>query len=213
MSRSRGIPARADCNYRSDSISGDAAFTGLEAALVLIAFVVVAAVFSYTILNTGFMVTQKSQNAIFTAVEQTTSTLDIFGTVYGVGEEGTSSEIFKINFTCRISPSGSPVDFEKVVMTYSTASQIETLRRDPATYNPAGCTKNSGTWAIYRRVTESDPGNNLLEPGEMFTVTACPTQSMIGGDSFTLEIKPAVGVALSLTRTVPWKPKTVNILN
>jgi flagellin-like protein len=30
------------------------AFTGLEAAIVLIAFVVVAAVFSYVVLSTGF---------------------------------------------------------------------------------------------------------------------------------------------------------------
>ncbi len=32
----------------------DAAFTGLEAAIVLIAFVVVAAVFSYVMLGAGF---------------------------------------------------------------------------------------------------------------------------------------------------------------
>jgi len=69
---------------------GDHAFTGLEAALILIAFVVVAAVFSYTLLNTGFMVTQQSRNTIFTAVEQTTSTLDLSSEVYGVGEAGSS---------------------------------------------------------------------------------------------------------------------------
>jgi flagellin FlaB len=36
------------------------AFTGLEAAIVLIAFVVVAAVFAYVILGAGFFTTQKA---------------------------------------------------------------------------------------------------------------------------------------------------------
>ena len=36
------------------------AFTGLEAAIVHIAFVVVAAVFAYVILGAGFFTTQKA---------------------------------------------------------------------------------------------------------------------------------------------------------
>ena len=36
-------------------------FTGLEAAIVLIAFIVVAAVFSYVVLGAGFYTTQKAQ--------------------------------------------------------------------------------------------------------------------------------------------------------
>ena len=36
------------------------AFTGLEAAIVLIAFVVVASVFSYVVLGAGFFTTQKA---------------------------------------------------------------------------------------------------------------------------------------------------------
>ena len=39
----------------------DEGFTGLEAAIVLIAFVVVAAVFSYVVLGAGFFTTQKAQ--------------------------------------------------------------------------------------------------------------------------------------------------------
>ena len=84
----RGWGKHREGNLRFSG-KGELAFTGLEAALILIAFVVVAAVFSYTILNTGFMVTQQSRNTIFTAVEQTTSTLDMSSDVYGIGEAGT----------------------------------------------------------------------------------------------------------------------------
>ncbi|MBN1195149.1 MAG: flagellin, partial [Methanomicrobiaceae archaeon] len=51
----------------------DEAFTGLEAAIVLIAFVVVAAVFSYVVLGAGFFTTQKSQEVVYTGVAQASS--------------------------------------------------------------------------------------------------------------------------------------------
>nr|AAB32838.1 flagillin {N-terminal} [Methanospirillum hungatei, GP1, flagellar filaments, Peptide Partial, 46 aa] [Methanospirillum hungatei] len=45
-------------------------FSGLEAAIVLIAFVVVAAVFSYVMLGAGFFATQKSQEVTYSGVKQ-----------------------------------------------------------------------------------------------------------------------------------------------
>ena len=193
--------------------SRDTAFTGLEAALILIAFVVVAAVFSYTVLNTGFMVTQKSQSVIFRAVEQSTSTLEIPGTIYGIGDESSTTEIYKINFSCGVPLSGSPVDFEKVVLTYSNSSWLETLDRDPATFNPSGCVKGSGTWAVYRKTPDLGRTDNKLDPGERFSISACPSQPILGDRSFTLEVKPAIGVALSITRTVPREVRPVNSLH
>ena len=61
------------------------AFTGLEAAIVLTAFVVVAAVFSYVVLNAGFFTTQKSKEVIHTSVEQATSSAELAGNVIGHG--------------------------------------------------------------------------------------------------------------------------------
>ena len=67
----------------------DAGFTGLEAAIVLIAFVVVAAVFSYVVLGAGFFTTQKAQQTVHTSVEQSSSTLEIVGNVYGASPGAT----------------------------------------------------------------------------------------------------------------------------
>ncbi|MCW3131582.1 MAG: hypothetical protein N2V73_02510 [Candidatus Methanospirare jalkutatii] len=60
-------------------------FTGLEAAIVLTAFVVVAAVFSYVVLNAGFFTTQKSKEVVHTGVEQATSSIELAGDVIGYG--------------------------------------------------------------------------------------------------------------------------------
>ncbi|MDK2796370.1 MAG: archaeal flagellin FlaB [Archaeoglobaceae archaeon] len=54
-------------------------FTGLEAAIVLIAFVVVAAVFSYVMLGAGFFTTQKSKRVVDTGVQQASSSLTLDG--------------------------------------------------------------------------------------------------------------------------------------
>ena len=64
----------------------DEGFTGLEAAIVLIAFVVVAAVFSYVVLGAGFFTTQKAQETVYKGVEQSTANIQMIGNVYGLSD-------------------------------------------------------------------------------------------------------------------------------
>ena len=106
----------------------DEAFTGLEAAIVLIAFVVVAAVFSYVVLGAGFFTTQKSQEVVHTGVEQASSTLEVVGNVYGVTATAGAPTITFVNFSVGLAAGGTSVDFDKVVMTYSNATELVTLR-------------------------------------------------------------------------------------
>ena len=44
-------------------------FSGLEAAVILIAFVVVAAVFAYVMMSTGFFATQRFQEVTYAGVK------------------------------------------------------------------------------------------------------------------------------------------------
>ncbi len=59
-------------------------FTGLETAIVLIAFIVVAPVFSYVVLGAGFYTTQKAQETVYRGVEQSTTNVQLVGNVYGL---------------------------------------------------------------------------------------------------------------------------------
>ena len=70
----------------------DEGFTGLEAAIVLIAFVVVAAVFSYVVLGAGFFTTQKAQQVIYTSVDQASSSVEIMGDVYGINKTDNTND-------------------------------------------------------------------------------------------------------------------------
>ena len=47
--------------------------TGLETAIILIAFVVVASVFSYTVLTAGVFSSQKSSEAVNAAIDEVRS--------------------------------------------------------------------------------------------------------------------------------------------
>jgi len=187
------------------SFNNDNAFTGLEAAIVLIAFVVVAAVFSYVVLGAGFFTTQKSQEVVHTGVQQASSTLEIVGNVYGTGTAGSS--IDTINFSCALAPGGTPVDFDKVVMTYSNASTLATLNHIATGTG----TVPAGGWmiaAVQNQVTT----DNVLEKGEQFDIMAKPPNAILKNDQFQIEIKPAIGAALSISRTAPASIQAVNTL-
>src|SRR6516164_38813 len=72
-------------------LKNDKGFTGLEAAIVLIAFVVVAAVFSYVMLGAGFFTTQKSQEVVHTGVTQASSSIAPSGDVIVKGSDVTGA--------------------------------------------------------------------------------------------------------------------------
>src|ERR1035441_5196103 len=59
--------------------------TGLETAIILIAFVVVAAVFAYTVLSAGLFSTQKSQQAVYSGLQESQSTIEVKGGVVSNG--------------------------------------------------------------------------------------------------------------------------------
>jgi len=189
--------------------SNDQGFTGLEAAIVLIAFVVVAAVFSYVVLGAGFFTTQKAQETVHTSVQQASSTLEVVGNVYGTGS--TTAGISNINFTVALAPGGTPVDFSKVVLTYSNATTLETLTQTQSATYPVQPT-GQGYWAITKINNDVGTNNKLLEAGEQFEVSALPSNPIVSNDKFTLEVKPGVGAAFDITRTAPAGLHMVNLL-
>jgi flagellin FlaB len=183
----------------------DTGFTGLEAAIVLIAFVVVAAVFSYVVLGAGFFTTQKSQQVVHTGVQEASSTLELAGAIYGTGAAG--GPIDTINFSLVLAAGGTPVDFDKVTLTYSNASVLETLSQ--ASWNAA---PSSGEWSVIAVDHDVGTNNHLLETGEEFDIVAKPSVGIPVNDQFDIEIKPSAGASLDIKRSTPGALNEVNIL-
>ncbi len=86
--------------------------TGLETAIILIAFVVVAAVFAYTALSAGLFSTQKGQEAVYSGLKEAQSTIELKGSVSATaGSTGATGNISQISFTVADVLGGQPVDF------------------------------------------------------------------------------------------------------
>jgi archaellin len=104
--------------------SGDA-FTGLEAAIVLIAFVVVASVFAYVVLGAGFFTTQKAQETVHSGVQQTTSAVQPAGAVSVKSDDATS--IANISFYLQLAAGGNAVDMAIYMVSLLFFNQLQLL--------------------------------------------------------------------------------------
>lgn len=187
------------------------AFTGLEAAIVLIAFVVVAAVFSYVVLGAGFFTTQKSQETVHTAVGQASSAIEIVGNVYGQADTA-GSDVSTILFTVGLAAGATPVDINKTVLTFSTSDTVETLTFAGINDSAGTAAVTAGKWAITHQENSLGTANKVLDNGEQFTITAMPTIALKAYSGFNIDVKPAVGASLAIHRTVPAYTDKVNLL-
>jgi len=81
---------------------------GIEAAIVLIAFVIVAAALAFVVLNMGFMTTQKSSIVIRSGLGEASTALEVDGSVIAYSAKST-----KVNYTVipiKVSPGRHLVD-------------------------------------------------------------------------------------------------------
>ena len=89
----------------------DRGITGLETAIILIAFVVVASVFAFTILSSGVFAADRSKQAVYAGLEDTRSTVQPKGSARAYrGFVGTTEAVYKISFTITNAIDGEPVD-------------------------------------------------------------------------------------------------------
>ncbi|MFA5331283.1 MAG: archaellin/type IV pilin N-terminal domain-containing protein [Methanoregula sp.] len=187
-------------------------FTGLEAAIVLIAFVVIAASFSYVILGAGFFTTQKAQETVHTGVAQASSSLEVVGNVYGIAQTSGASHLDYINMTVALTAGGSAMDLDQMVISYNDGTtRWSNLTQDMT----AGCsqtmTGNNPRWCIAQKINADD--NDLLDPNEQFLLAVAMPDSATTNTPFTLSIQPAVGAVLPITRTLPGAISRVQVLD
>jgi len=174
---------------------GEGGFTGLEAAIVLIAFIVVASVFSYVILGAGFFTTQKAQETVYRGVEQSTTNVQLVGNVYGLATD-TEEGIDQIRFTIGLVPGTQYIDLEKMNIIVSTPSF------GPKTLvwtNQSSSTRDTNFIALKNGISTSQPSMVSGDQVELqLNMTAVPRDTRI-----TLEIRPGVGASYPFSKTTP----------
>lgn len=169
--------------------------TALEAAIILIAFVVSATLFAFTILSSGTFLTERSQESAVASLAQVRGAIELTGGVvahaHRTGHDGT---LATLSLTLSNVAGGQPVDFN----TAAGQRVVQVELRDQS--QRVAITD----WTI--RTLGYDDGDRLLEERELFELTI-PTSNLphpIGPNHlFTLEIKPPIGAPLRLQRTTP----------
>ncbi|MFA5003327.1 MAG: archaellin/type IV pilin N-terminal domain-containing protein [Methanolinea sp.] len=189
----------------------DNGFTGLEAAIVLIAFVVVAAVFSYVVLGAGFFTTQKAQETVYEASGQATSSFEVVGQVYGIATSQKTA-IDYIRFNIGNTAGGGQMDITKMAVTYVDETTRQDLKFTSAegTSLDGALASSWSKWGIRERINANS--GNLLEKGEQFVLEAgTPTSAKLNA-RITLNLLPSKGAPNALHRSIPAGLNTINIL-
>jgi flagellin FlaB len=185
--------------------------TGLETAIILIAFVVVASVFAYTVLSAGIFSSQKGQEAVYTGLQHARSTLEVKGDVVA---HGNTSQVNQLVICVANALNGEPID-----LTAPTDNGNGTAGNDSANVVVVSyASKNVRTDDLYWQAGQlgSGDGDQMLDPGETFemTITLTGAGETIGTyHTFSIEVKPPVGSVLVIERTTPAALADYMILN
>lgn len=166
--------------------------SALETAIILIAFVVVAAIFAFTILSAGTTSTEQSKEAIYAGLAEVSSTMEMRGAIVAV-TDGTN--IDELVFTVSNAAGGEAIDLTSTV----SGTNVVIIDYRDATQREAGL-----DWTV-NWVVRSDT-DNLLEAGELaeITVDLSGLTTRLGTNTeFAIEIKPQQGSVIVLERTTP----------
>jgi archaeal flagellin FlaB len=191
------------CDAMRKPTDSSDAFTGLEAAIVLIAFVVVAAVFSYVVLGAGFFTAQKSQETVYKSVEQATSNIQLVGNVYGLASSP-SSGINSIEFTIALTPGAPTADLTKMTVVFSSDTVA------PVTYYYGGIVADTTHFsAVKTGTTTAVPA---MQQNDQIMVQINLGSPITENKRYNLEIRPIAGSAYTLSRMTGATISTTNVL-
>ena len=191
-------------------------FTGLEAAIVLIAFVVVAAVFSFVVLGAGSFTTQTAQATVHTGVAHASSSLEVVGNVMGISASPNApgARLTCINTSVALTAGGTAMDLAQMVISYAdnnggrnAAVANNTLGiTDCTTINVfADQTDENQRWCVSQKINDRNPSapNNLLEHDEIWILSISMPDSATVNTKITVNFQPATGAVLPVSRTIP----------
>jgi len=206
---------------------------GIESAIVLIAFVIVAAALAFVVLNMGFATSQKAKTSITSALGEAGSSLSISGKVIAAAPVAggfINATMIPIKLTsggesvdlsdtrATISYLGESVEYDNIYRTGCTLTA--TIYADPTTAwgaAPVGCIDASpmddfpgptNTAAIiYWAVANQVPPNSILEPGEHAVLSIgwsqVPEERPTDLDKIKIELGVTGGATLTIERTIP----------
>ena len=194
-------------------LPGQRGITGLETAIVLIAFVVVSSVFAFAALSTGLFTSDKAKDTIHAGLAETRGTMELKGSVILTNATtGTSGTVSDITFQVANAAGGENTNLNQGDTIIKYTDQNQTRNFDD-TVNRTFVITPIGT-------ADAD---DLLERGETIEITLQgleigsgqnPLTTNLGiNQTFTIEVIPPTGAVLFIERTTPVSFNTIDLLD
>ena len=164
--------------------------SALETAIILIAFVVVAAIFAFTILSAGTTSTEQSKEAIYAGLSEVRSSMEIRGAVVA---ETNGTQVNNLIFSVANAAGGDAIDL--------TAPISNTLIID---YRDDAQRSANVAWTL-TWIVRNDT-DDLLEEGELAEISVDVsglTTPLAANTQFAMEVKPGQGGVVVVERTTP----------
>jgi archaellin len=196
----------------------------------MIAFVTVASALAYTVINLGFLATQKSQEVIISGLQGVSAPLLLDGPVYGYSnQEGSTANITTVIFWLKTASGADSVNLNvnMTTITFENARgiwpNIYNSGNNDLTYTLAGITytaKYSEGKTACKIEWETGSGMMLDRNGKVrvtIDLTALTAASTTAGEvmkneQFEVIVKPSFGPFLEIVRYAPAEVKTWNDL-
>jgi flagellin FlaB len=171
----------------------DRGITGLETAIVLIAFVVVAAVFAFVVLSTGLFSSERGKETVYAGLAKTRGSMELTG---GVIATSNATNLTNVTFDVTLAAGGDSVNL----------NNADATNRAVISYQDAA---NSVNDVDYDTNVITGNADKLLEQGELMEISIDMTQVALAAvalgtnQTFTFEVKPPTGSYMVIQRTTP----------
>jgi flagellin FlaB len=182
---------------------------GIEAAIVLIAFVVIAASLAYVVINMGFYSSQKAKSTIDRGIQEATSALTLDGFITGYTDANSKLQYFAIPL--KLAVGQDQVDMAEnttLVAVLGTTFSLTDIYSSAASSTETNLTK---------LMTETTPGPNatcyifnddsdtVIEQNEKayFVINLGTDYPLVSYNKVKIEVRASRGAALLIQREIP----------
>ncbi|MFN3654979.1 MAG: archaellin/type IV pilin N-terminal domain-containing protein [Candidatus Nitrosotenuis sp.] len=202
---------------------------GVESAIVMIAFVIVAAALAFVVLNMGFSTTQRAKTAIVSSLDESSSALEIAGKVIAIGDVSPTGYLNVTAIPIKIASGGSSVNlgnttmavkyftgtkeydnimtgvlttgsYSNLTLALQAAAQAGHINVNPVTSNTAA---DATAAVVYFAVNRNN--NSILDQGEhaIVAIVHKGTERPQALDAIKAEVIVPTGSPLTIERLVP----------
>ncbi len=167
---------------------GQRGMTGLETAIILIAFVTVASVLAYSVLSAGIFSAERGKATVYEGLRSAQATVEVQGSVLGLSTNNTT--MGQIQFEIGLTIPDQQVDTNAIIVNFfDTLVHSENVT---STFIKNGSSTERGS-------------TDMMENDEIFTaLVTIPAAGSLGVyDTFTVQMIPPTGAAITIQRTIP----------